>query len=249
MKRYAFFTGMGRSGTKFVTSLLSHCTEANVVHENIGNREYWLLAWYLGRDYQVAFLEKEKLRIEKIYPKNLFVDVNGYLQHSVETVQELFKPVRVFHLVRDPRNVVRSLYTRRHDGDTHIVPKSDHEIRQWLEGDKFYQVCWNWADTTRRLLTQDTYLVRFEDIQSDYETFSKQILTPLGLNLPAEKWDEVRNTKVNETKPAWYRKLYARYKGKRYISDRLPPYQDWSPKQKEIFESVCGKIRNQCGYP
>ena len=58
--RYAFVTGMGRSGTKFLSSLLSIDNNAISNHEYIGNREYWLLSWYLGNIYQNVILKNAK---------------------------------------------------------------------------------------------------------------------------------------------------------------------------------------------
>jgi hypothetical protein len=62
--RYDFVTGMGRSGTLFVSYLLKQCssiTEMIVKHEYIGNREYLLLSWYLPNDF---FAEPYLIRIK-----------------------------------------------------------------------------------------------------------------------------------------------------------------------------------------
>lgn len=57
----AFITGLGRSGTKFLTALLSECAGTDCRHEFTGNREFWILSWYQQPDiYTLPYLEREK---------------------------------------------------------------------------------------------------------------------------------------------------------------------------------------------
>ena len=74
--KYAFITGMGRSGTKFLSGLLALDKDVYSVHEFIGNREYWLVSWYLGDVYSSVILQNEKKRIDTKVEKNCFIDVN-----------------------------------------------------------------------------------------------------------------------------------------------------------------------------
>ena len=52
---YIFITGFGRSGTSFLSHLLSKCDGVNSFHEYIGNREFELLSWYLGKKYTIPY--------------------------------------------------------------------------------------------------------------------------------------------------------------------------------------------------
>ena len=246
---YAFITGMGRSGTKFLTSVLGSIPNVHAVHEHIGNREYWLLSWYLhGNVYATPYLQRKKQEIEKKFSNGLFIDVNGYLQNSVPEVSAIFKPKMVFHFVRDPREVVRSLYTRRNDREIHLIPKNTTEVEQWLDGDKFSQICWNWASTTEQLLNCNTELILFEKVKSDYTYFSEKILKPLNISLSEAEWEKARNVKVNKTQPKWYRWIYAKLRNKKFVEDLLPPYSQWSDLQKQQFEKICGPVMIKCGY-
>ncbi len=245
---YAFITGMGRSGTKFLASLLGR-TNAHARHEHIGNREFWLLSWYLQeQEYTIPYLERESHKLESAFREGLFIDVNGMLHHCVPALHKIFRPRCVLHLVRDPRAVVRSLYTRRNDADVHVVPKDRDALESWLDGDKLYQVCWNWAETTRRLLDQDTQLIRFESIISDYSYTVQNLFEPLGLEMPEPEWHEAVTSPVNATRPAATRRLYAWFRGKPFIRESLPPWPLWSDSQKEILLSVCGDVMSRCGY-
>ncbi len=246
---YVFFTGMGRSGTKFLTTLLGQIPNVHSVHEYIGNREFWLLSWYLhGTEFTIPFLERAKNKIETDYKQGTFIDVNGYLQNCAPELKAVFKPDKIFHVVRNPKAVVRSYYTRRNDADIHLLPKDRIQIEGWLDNDKFYQVCWNWANTTNQLLDQDTELVIFEKITTDYSYFKERILDPLNLDLSVEAWSAGVSTKVNKTRSTAYRWLYAKLKGKPFVEDPLPEYDNWPEFYKKQFAEICGPAMKRCGY-
>lgn len=247
--KYVFITGMGRSGTKFLASLLNHIEGIQAEHEFIGNREFWLLSWYLPHDvYAEVYLEQIKKAIEKEPRQKLFIDVSSMLQNCVPALNKVFAPAKIFHLVRDPRNVVRSLYTRRNEKNIHLVPKTKEEMEKWLDGDKFYQICWNWKTTTEKLLSEDTSLIRFEDIVSDYKIFNNKLLQSLQLEMKEFQWSEIVSKKVNETKSKFYRKVYSKLKGKDFIEAELEPFDKWDENRKKILYDVCGDTMKKCGY-
>lgn len=240
---------MGRSGTKLITRLLA--CDQNIIseHEHIGNRQFWLLSWYLTeKDYTVPFLKREKERIEKSFNKRLFIDVNGYLQHAVPSLMDVFHPLKVFHLVRDPRKTIPSLYTRRIDTDIHLLPKQQPEIEKWLDGNKLYQICWNWNQTTSALLEQPAQLIRFEDIITDFRAFQASLLEPLSLTISEEDWKKVKAEKINKTRSPIYRWLYSRWKGKPYVEESLPPFEHWPESDRQMLLDICGKTMQRCGY-
>jgi hypothetical protein len=247
--QYAFITGMGRSGTKLITRLLASDNEIISEHEYIGNRQFWLLSWYLAEnDYTIPFLNREKKRIESAFNRRLFLDVNGYLQNAVPALGKVFNPEIIFHLVRDPRNTIPSLYTRRIDSDIHLLPKQKEEIEKWLDGTKLYQICWNWNQTTSNLLEQPVRLIRFEDLITDYHTFKQSLLEPLRLSISKEAWEKVKAEKVNRTRSPVYRWFYSRWKGKPYVKASLPPFEQWPEKDQQLLLDVCGKTMQRCGY-
>ena len=175
--KYCFITGMGRSGTTFLGNLLRNVENIHARHEYIGNREYWLLSCYLPGDvYAIPYLDRCKKRMASFQSSSYFIDVNSYLQNSVPYLQEVFNPEIVFHLVKDPRTVVPSLYIRRSDNNIHLIPKEKDEVEKWLDGDKFVQICWNWASTTKLLVSQNTTLLQFEKLVNDFDYLCEKLL-------------------------------------------------------------------------
>lgn len=247
-KRYVFITGLGRSGTTFLTNLLSGHPGIFSGHEYIGDREFWLLSWYLGSEYSEEYLKRVKQSIEHKHSENTFIDVNGRLQNCVPELKHVFNNPTVLHLVRDPRKVVRSLYIRRNDKNIHLLPKDRHEISRWLDEDKFYQVCWNWARTTQHLLDQKLPVLLFEKLTGDFGYCKTQLLDVAGITMDEPEWQRRSAIRINKTYPKWYRYLYAKAKGKTFVEDELPEFEYWTPVQKNVFFEVCGPIMDLVGY-
>jgi len=245
--KYAFVTGMGRSGTKFLGSFLGIDSNVYSAHEYIGNREYWLVSWYLGDKYSKVILKKAKTKIESEIRKDVFIDVNGYLSDSTDSLKAIFEDSKIFHLVRNPKKVVPSLMIRRDDKGIHKIPKTEQEIEAWTNMSKLEQVCVNWVQTTEDLLKSDTELLRFENLIKDYNYLSEKVLIPLGLNISEEQYSNHKSKKVNQTRGWLYRFLYAKYKGKQQISKTIT-FEDFDKKQREQFYSICGSTMEKLGY-
>lgn len=245
--KYAFITGMGRSGTTFLGSFLKLDPNVYSTHEYIGNREYWLVSWYLGSIYSKVLLKNAKAQIESEVKKEIFIDVNGYLADSTESIKEVFNNPKIFHLVRNPKKVIPSLMIRRDDLRIHKIPKTQKEIEDWEVMTKLEQVCVNWVQTTEDLLKYDTELLLFESLISDYNYLTKKLLTPLNLNISQEQYNDFKAKKINKTRGWLYRYLYAKYKGKKQINKSVT-FEDFNEKQLELFYAICGPTMQKLGY-
>ena len=240
---------MGRSGTTFVANLLNCATGVSAGHERIGNREYWLLSWYLGSNYSRPFLRKEKTKIDQKFAGfSTYVDVNSYLQNSVDDLKSVFGTQQVLHLVRDPKEVVRSIYTRRNDIDIHLLPKTEKEVNEWLDADRFYQVCKNWRIAMDQLVEKGVSTIQFEKITTDYSYLQERILDPFSIDLSKELWVASKDQRANKTPIKPYRYLYAKLKGKQFQPDELGRYETWPTAYKEIYSELCEEYAKTLGY-
>lgn len=245
--KYAFVTGMGRSGTKFLSGLLALDKSIHSYHEYFGNREYWLLSWYLGDIYSNGFLKHQLRRDEHKFDKELFIDVNSYLANSIESLNVVFDEPQVFHLVRHPKKVIPSIMTRRDDGRMHQVPKTDLEIKKWINMSKLEQVCTNWVQTTEKLLSTNTTLLKFENLTTDYTYVNNQLLEPLKIDIPKDVYEKFKTKKINKTRGKIYRYLYAKYKSKNFVSDNFS-FDDLSKEEKAAFYAICGSTMAKLNY-
>jgi len=183
--KYIFITGMGRSGTTFLGNLLSVIPGVTAGHEQVGNREFCVLSWYLSdTKYNTEFLQRAKNKIEESVRTEWYIDVNGYLQNTTDELQSVFQPTAMMHLVRNPAEVIRSVYTRRIETDVHILPKDDRELDRWLEGDRFQQICANWQMVVAPLMAKKVPLLKFEELVSNYDYLQEKLLHPFGFDLP-----------------------------------------------------------------
>ena len=238
---------MGRSGTKFLSSLLKLDENIKVFHEEIGNREYWLLSWYLGRPYQMPYLTPIKENFDNIYKNLTVVDVNSYLQNNTDTLLEVFPNSEIFHLVRDPRKVVPSIFTRRDDNRIHKIPKDNNGVSEWINMTKLQQVCYNWVQTTNNLLEANYKLIKFEEITTDYDYLMENVLKPIGANITYQQFKDFRKKKVNRTKGILYRYFYAKYKGKTFVNEKAS-FEDFSDREKEMFFEICETTMKKLNY-
>lgn len=245
--KYAFVTGMGRSGTKFLSAMLALDKNICSHHEYFGNREYWLLSWYLGNTYAKPFLEYQIQQKKGNFNKDLFIDVNSYLSSSVETLNEVFDNPHIFHLVRNPKKVVPSIMTRRDDKRTHKIPKTELDIKKWVGMSKLEQVCTNWVQTTENLLNSNTTLLKFESLTTDYDYVKNTLLEPLGIDIPKDKYEVFKTKKINKTRGELFRFLYAKYKGKNFVAENFT-FDDLSNQEKTIFYDICGNTMAKLNY-
>jgi hypothetical protein len=247
---YVFVTGMGRSGTTWFTHLLHGIPGVEAHHEYIGDKWFTVLSRYVASDiHTVPYLERSKAALESSFRNGMtFVDVNNNLRHSVPALKQVFDGCTVYHLVRDPRAVIPSLYLRRGESVAHCLPVAAEDFQWLLEADKFEQTCWTWTDTTKRLLEEGTELVQFERLISDYDYVKKRVLDPLALDMSKAEWQVKKDTRVNETRSKLFRQLYAKFSNRNFVEDQLPPYPQWPDSQKRTFEQICGEVRRQVGY-
>ena len=247
--KYIFITGLGRSGTSFLTALLSKIQGVHVGHENTGSREFRLLSWYLkDTNYATEYLKRVKLKIESSINSEWYIDSDSYLQNATDELQQVFQPEAIFHLVRHPKDVISSTYIWRNENEIHLMPKKDNEIQRWMQGDRFEQICWNWKNTVENLLNKNVPVIKLEDLTSDYDYFDKKLLKPFGFDIKKTEWEQIKNVKVNKRRSRVFRYFYAKLKGKSYQSDALPEYSGWSENHKKIFIEYCLPAMTRLGY-
>lgn len=247
-QRIVFVTGLGRSGTVFVSQLLKSDSTCLVRHEFLAKRNHWLLSWYLGDAYCKTHLEQHLPRLRNSLASNKkVVEVNPYMQHFTPTILREFPRSQIFHLVRDGREVVRSIYARRMNR-LGVLPKDEKGLTWWSTADRFSQICWNWNNTTRHLLDLNHAVLRLEDITADFKACRDSLLTPAGIDVDEETWAALRERKVNRTRSRLYRRLYAHWRGAEPVTETLPRYDAWSAEQKETFDALCGDSMRRLGY-
>lgn len=231
----------GRTGTKWLSGLLARMADAVVEHEPVP-RETW--AHREATEHpDAAARYVERFRLKEIYLRArardplVYGEVNGALRRHVDALREAVPTLRLVHLIRDGRDVVRSLVSRETWSSEHPVyggfrpPPVDDLARSWDRRSPFERACWIWQWENAFIRERIPDCARLEDIVSSYAAFEEQVLTPLGLALDESTWREARNSVVNRTP-----------------RHGLPHWEDWPAERKATFQRICGDEMARYGY-
>jgi hypothetical protein len=167
----------------------------------------------------------------------VYGEVNSLLRYHVDALKDEWNPT-ILHLVRDGREVVRSIMNRvaftsadrRHTG--RLRPRRDDPIRgEWDRLDRFARVCWYWGGTNEFLLERNLAVVRLEDIVASYEKFSENLLGPLDLSIGQQDWAGRVSHPVNPS-----------------VRSTFPGWSEWTQAQRDVFSRLCGSTMSRLGY-
>ena len=236
-----FVLAMGRSGTCFLAHLLDRAEGAHVIHEPVG--EDFIAYQHAFHDADAAhryvrcFRKKEIYLRERPLEIETYGEVNSSLRRHARALAGAFPNAALLHLVRDGRDVVRSMSARRtmtpEDKNTRTIRPhpDDRWASQWEHMDRFARLCWYWQVDNAYLRQNIGRTVQFEALLSSYDYLCEHLLEPVGLQLPPSVWEEAVNRPRNVTK-----------------EHAMPPWEQWTPAQKRTFRAICGEEMRKNGY-
>jgi len=243
-----FILGMGRSGTKFLSELLGTDKTALVFHEPItedfestvaahksnSNAEEYIKSYRKKRMYLLAIdhLRSSPYKIIRIYG-----EINSALRFHAGALQKFFPNAKILHLVRDGREVVRSIMARKHYtktgvGHHSLAPREDDFFFcEWDRLTRFEKVCWLWADANKRLRENVRRYVQFEKLISDYSYFHENIESYIEIDIGEEQWSKAVKKPENVTK-----------------AHVFPHWTEWDTSLMKSFNNICGGQMVELGY-
>jgi hypothetical protein len=235
-----FILAIGRSGTKFLSQLLNKAENAYVLHEPLKvDRMAYKEAYYnemKARNYIKIFRKKYIYLMQNRIGKQ-YGEVNSFLRRHSNALKKEFPKVKLIHLIRDGRDVVRSMFSREtmniEDENTqHIIPKKNSPFyNRWKNMTRFEKLCWYWKNENNHLRINIKNMINFEKIISDYDYFSEKVLNILGLEISEFLWEKERNKPKNIT-----------------TDYTLPKWPNWTEEEKSIFNEICGEEMRLSGY-
>ena len=184
-----------------------------------------------------GFRKKEiYTRMRHITP-GVYGEVNGMLRCHAEAIKKAFPNAILIHLVRDGRDVVRSVMSRRTMTIKNPFSMGMHPAEQdpwktrWKEMDRFSRICWLWQVENSRLRTSIGKTVQFEKILSSYEYFYGEILEPCHINIDKKIWKVAISSPRNTTS-----------------NFQMNKWDHWPLEQQKVFREICGDEMAKCGY-
>jgi len=137
-KKLFFILSIGRSGTKWLANLLNKAPRALVVHEPFIEAIPHQEAFHdpkKAEEYIMKFRKKEiYLRVHN-HDIDIYGEVNSFLRRHCEALKKAFPNAIILHLVRDGRDVVRSMYSR----ETMLPGAYDTKYIRPKPGDPYYK--------------------------------------------------------------------------------------------------------------
>lgn len=239
--QFFFILGMGRSGTKFLANILNKAAGAQVVHEPVAEDfQAYVEAFHdekKAMEYIRLFRKKEIFYRTWQDDFTVYGEVNSVLRRHIRGLKQAFPNAVFLHLVRDGRDVVRSMISRQtmtasDPISSRITPEvGDEYYDQWPYFTRFQKLSWYWMIENRYLRNQIDETVQFERILSDYDYFYRAVLGNLGIE-------------VDES--SWYNEVHVpRNNSKKYA---VPHWRDWEENLYAEFRRICGEEMIRNGY-
>ena len=230
MNKMLFVSAIGRSGTKFLSNMLSHAEKVQVYHEPIsmvvGDKRAYVdsFLYKLQSDKYITDIRGFyfKSMINAVYADR-YIEINGYLRRHIKQLKALGIEIDFIHLVRDPKKVIRSMMSK-----SITILKQLQKAR----GIGLFELCCGiWANENKILREDISHFIRLEDIVSDWDIYKRDVLDFAGLKQSKESWERAKNKKDNGT-----------------VQFTFPEYGNWTADQKRTFNKICIPEGTHYGY-
>ncbi len=251
-----FIVSTGRTGTKSLANFFNQFAGIVSKHEPIP--DCLLLGNYFARNLLTFEEARDRLRRDRQVTLNriadettidTYIESNNRLYSLIPVIRDVFPEPRFVHIVRDGRDVVRSMMSRSafKPGDRYRLKASqlnaDPYASRWENLSRFEKICWWWQKKDgliRKALNygEDNITLKFEDLFSSHRD-EKEIRRLVDFAQPnsidnalvVEKFSEYTKEKRNATSN------YA-----------LPSWEKWDPELKQKFQEIAGKHLEESGY-
>ncbi len=242
-----FVLSTGRAGTNYLQRLLARVEGApDVPHQQAGARLLNLVgtATFQFGQPALAGCVLRAVRSEQVFASTADPLLTMALLQTLPTDTD----ATIFHLVRDPRDFVRSFLNWKRQSAKrtvlhHAVPL--WQPNPWLAGDagfaeslamgKFERFAWVWAYKNQAIInrfgTHPSYhRFRLEDLTGeDGSAETKRLLAALGLEAHTLAENEEQQ-RVNKSR------------------DLFPKWNDWTPRQAAVLHRRAGALMDRLGY-
>ena len=234
-----FVVGHGRSGTTYLARLLHAAENALVLHEPEQADNY---AAHLARldsaaadEYVANYRGQIVLRRQAESDHELYGEVNSHLRLHAKSLRSFFPAAQFLVLERELHEVVRSMMSRNlwmlygllrrkpaiADDDPALRTIDFRRLlRDEPEIARLALATWYVLHDKKAYRDVACSVLRFERLVREPGYVARHVLEPLGLRLSRAKAGAVDRAENATT------------------SHKMPPWQDWTARQRGVFESV-----------
>jgi hypothetical protein len=250
LPKLAFILSSGRTGTKFLAEFLNaNFDSVLALHEPEPSYRLRLYAhaYWAGRvspRRMENILRRHRQRILRDVSADLYVESNPFISGFVDVLDALGSAPIVFHIVRDPREFVRSAFNHGSASGrkwlvSRLLPYWFPDVRPMLGGEPltpFTAFAGQWALVNRKLAEggkrhANYHLLRFEDIFDERHSGLHQLCMILGLPFPGPEAEIRPNQRINPGR-----------------QKRLGNWREWPRGWCEQLDRICSPLMRDYGY-
>ena len=194
---------------------------------------------------EAFFVARQELMKRSLNCNMGYVESSPQVTFLAPCIKKVVPNVRFIHLVRDPRDVVRSGMRRNwyegHGADkTRIIPHPDSSAgREWESYSAFKKNLWLWNETNSWILrftsgmpAERILLLHSEEVFEASEETLKKLFTFVGSSLPPDrKIAHVLGKKLNQQKTGTF-----------------PESEVWSNEMRRDLFNIAGQTAQSLGY-
>ena len=242
-----FILSTGRTGTTFLANFLNSQSSVTAFHEPKPSRilRMWSFAYMNGKvskDWMASILYKKRKKIINSVDNHIYIESNPYLIGFVDVLNEVFNKPIIIHVLRDPRDFVRS--SLNHGNDSGIKLFFNNYVPYWYPDIKSYlkinrkltmdeKAIGFWSLANNKLIEANQnnpnyHQIKFEDLFNNNNSY-KQIADIVGLESinVTGKFKKPINASRKSTNTFW---------------------ESWSTSKIRFIDTVCGSLMKRFSY-
>lgn len=251
----SFILSTGRTGTVLLkNSFNTHYSGWQVVHEPVSSRQQYLFGNFsknkpiLRSLLSIWFLKSRQKYFSSPTEKMGYIEINPMLCPLTDILAQSFAPLRVVHIVRDPKSWITSMSNFRASAMFRNIidyvpfnnPEPDPKPANWNNLSEQEILMWRWRIYNENILRLKEFcsqyaLVLFEDLISPDTTLAQKTLRTIIQTLQIEDEPDV-SWFINPSKTNAYQKAAG------------TDFENWTPQQQEALTEICGDLMKQFRY-
>jgi len=247
----ALVLSSGRTGTQFLARYFDANYEGVVArHEPPPSRSLRLvghayLAGAVSRETLAGFVRRKRRRALSAMTGTLYLEANPYLACTIDVLAEAWPEAVVIHLVRDPREHVRSAINNGFASGlkgfaNRRVPFWYPDVARLLALDPsasdVARAAGQWALVNRRLRDQGRvhpayHVLRYEDLFDEERSGLRALCEILGLDYCGDGAAVAPSERFNESR-----------------HQRCPAWREWTPSECRELHAICAELMHEWRY-
>lgn len=251
MSNNVFILSTGRAGTNYLSNKISKLDPSSTeLHQTKGSRRANIRANIAikhprYKDKIVDDLKQNKEKLKNVIDPLKSLSYFYYLKDLQAKSPVEFKEILIVHLVRDPRDFVRSFINWKNRKISGIIahhlvpfwmPKPKASLARNIGMSKFEHYCWTWKIKNELFYNafkneSNYHLIRFEDLVSDNYVLKELLENIFNKEISIDAINNIGHVDKNSI-----------------ASKSFHIWKQWDTKKSKKLQDICGNLMNEFNY-